>query len=184
MKSRQDASVGSAHDVSSILQILPKEGVLRTNIAKLSMFSRERTKGEVSFEQWTYELQTLWKSYSDSALREGIQYSLREAATDAVHNMGPNVPLDMIIKITIVYDNVRPFDLLMRDFYQADQGEEETIPSFPQGYRDSCPKLGTGSQASSPNQEEQRLLKDHLFHSSRKSIRDSMKYCFAEASLD
>ena len=54
-------------------------------------------KGEVSLEQWSYELQTLHKSCSDSALRKGIQHSLRGAAADAVHNMGPNVPLDMIV---------------------------------------------------------------------------------------
>ena len=91
MKSRQDASLGSAHDVSSILKTLMKEGALRTNIPKLSAFSGERTKGEVSFEQWSYELQILRRSYSDSALREGIQHSLRGAATNIVHNMGPNV---------------------------------------------------------------------------------------------
>ena len=51
MKSRQDASVGSTHDVSSILQTLLKEGALRTNIHKLSAFSGERAKGKVSFEQ-------------------------------------------------------------------------------------------------------------------------------------
>ena len=98
MKSKQDASLGSAHDVFSILQTLLKDGVLRTNIPKLSAFSGERAKGKVSFEQWSYELQTLRKSYSDSAFREGIQHSLRGAATDTVHNMGPNIPLDMIIK--------------------------------------------------------------------------------------
>ena len=69
MKSRQDPSVGSAHDVSSIPQALQKEGALRTNIPKLSAFSGEGAKGEVSFEQWSYELQPLRKSYSDSALR-------------------------------------------------------------------------------------------------------------------
>ena len=56
----------------------------------------------MSFDQWSYELKTLRKSYSDLALREGIQ---------------------------------------------------------------------------------QRLLKDCLFHGSRKSIRDSLKYCFADASI-
>ena len=117
MKSRQDVSVGSAHDMSSILQTLLKEGALRTNIPKLSAYSGERAKGEVSFEQWSYELQTLRKCYSDSALRGGIQHSLRGAAADTVHNMGSNVTLDMIIKITIVYGNVKSFDLLMRDFY-------------------------------------------------------------------
>ena len=45
--------------------------------------------------------------------------------------MGPDVPLDAILKkFTIVYGNVKSFDLLMWDFYCADQGEEESIPSF------------------------------------------------------
>ena len=35
-----------------------------------------------------------------------------------------------------------------------------------------------------PLQEEQRLLKDNLFHGRRKSIRDSLKYCFADTSID
>ena len=35
-----------------------------------------------------------------------------------------------IDKFTIIYGNVKSFDLLMRDFYKADQGEDETIPSF------------------------------------------------------
>ena len=130
MKSRQDAFICPAHEVSSILQTLLKEGALRTNIPKLSAFSGERVKGTVSFEQWSYELQTLRKTYSNSALRKGIQHSLSGAAADTIHNMGPDVPLDMIIKkFTIVYGNVKSFDLLMWDFYHADQGEEETIPS-------------------------------------------------------
>ena len=71
------------------------------------------------------------KTCSDSALREGIQHSLRAAAADAVCNMGPNVPLDMILKkSTIIYGNVKSFDLLMKNFYWADQGEDETITSF------------------------------------------------------
>ena len=72
IKSRQDASVSLVHEVSSILQILLKERALRTNAPKLSAFTGERAKGEVSFEQWSYELQTFCKTYSDSVLREGI----------------------------------------------------------------------------------------------------------------
>ena len=51
MKGRQDASLGSAHEVSAVLQTLLKEGALRTNIPKLSPFSGEMAKWEVSFEQ-------------------------------------------------------------------------------------------------------------------------------------
>ena len=74
-------ALGSHHqDVSSILHSLIKEGALRTNIPQLSVFSEERLKGEASFEQWSYELQSLRKTYSESALREGTQTSLKGAA--------------------------------------------------------------------------------------------------------
>ena len=142
-------------------------------------------KGEVSFEQWSYELQTLRKSYSNSAIREGIQCSLRRSAADAVCNMGPNVPLDMILKkFTMTYGNVKSFDLLMRDFYRADQGEAETIPSFATRIEGLLSQIRDRFPNQLPHQEVQRLLKDCLFHGSRKSIWDSVKYCFADASVD
>ena len=88
------------------------------------------SKQEVSFEQWSYELQTLRKSYRDSALREGIKCSLRGAAADAIPNMGPDVPLDIILKkFTIIYGNVKSFNLLMRDF--TEQSKERMKPSPP-----------------------------------------------------
>ena len=44
MRGRQDASLGSAQDVSALLQTLLKKEALRTNIPKLSAFSREMAK--------------------------------------------------------------------------------------------------------------------------------------------
>ena len=120
MRSRPYVSISPAHEVSSILHTLLKDGALRTNIPKLFTFSGERAKGEVSFEQWSYELQTLRKTYSDSALRGAYR---TPCAAETVRNLGPDVPLDTIIKrFSIVYGNVKSFDLLMWDFYHADQG--------------------------------------------------------------
>ena len=185
MRSRQDASFSPAHEVSSILHTLLKDGALRTNIPKLLAFSGERTKGEVSFEQWTYELQTLRKTYSDSALREGIQCSLKGAAADTVRNMEPDVPLDTIIKkFTIVYGNVKSFDLLMRDFYHADQREEESIPSFATWVEGLLSQIHDKYLEKLTSPEKQRFLKDCLLHGCKKSIRDSVKYCFADPYVD
>ena len=104
--SKPDASGYQPQDVSSILHSLIKEWALRTNIPKLSVFSGEMLKGEASFEQWSYELQTLRKTYNESALREWIQRSLKGAAVDTVCNMGPDASLDTIIKkFTIIYCN-------------------------------------------------------------------------------
>ena len=185
MRNGQDASIGPAHEVPSILQTLLKDGALRTNIPKLSVFSGERAKGEVYFEQWSYELQTLRKTSCDSALREGIQCSLRGAAADTVRNLGPNVPLDTIIKkFTIAYGNVKSFDLLMWDFYHADQEEEESIPSFATQVEELLSQIQDSFPDKLTHPEEQRLLKDHLFLGYKKSIWDSVKYCFADPHID
>ena len=72
----------------------------------------------------------------------------------------------------------------MRDFYQADQGEPDTIPSFATRIEGLLSLIRDRFPDQLPHQEEQRLLKNHLFHGSRKCIRDSVKYCFADASLD
>ena len=184
MKSRQDVSTSPAHEVSSILHNLLKDGALRTNIPRLSAFSGERTKGEVSFEQWSYELQTRRKTYSDSALREGIQCSLRGAAAYTVRNLGSDVPLDTIIKkFTIVYGNVKSFDLLMWDFYHADQGEEGSIPSFATWVEGLLSQIHDRLPEKLTHPEKQRLLKDCLFHRCKKSIWDSVKYCFADPHI-
>ena len=185
LRNMQDTSFSPVHEVSSILQIFLKDGALRTNIPKLSTFSGERVKGEVSFEQWSYELQTLRKIYNDSALREGIQPSLRGAAADTVRNMGPDVPLDTVLKkFTIVYGNVKSFDLLMWDFYCADQGEEESIPSFATRVEGLLSQIRDKYPEKLTQPEEQRLLKDYLFHGCKKSIQDSVKYCFADPHMD
>ena len=61
--SKPDASGPQPHDVSSISHSLIEEEALRTIIPKLTVFSGEMLKGEASFEQWSYELQTLRKTY-------------------------------------------------------------------------------------------------------------------------
>ena len=99
--------------------------------------------------------------------------------------MGPDVPLDTILKkFTIVYGNVKSFDLLMRDFYRADQGEEESIPSFATRMEGLLSQIRDKYMEKFTHLEEQRLLKDWLFHGCKKIIRDSVKYCFADPHMD
>ena len=99
--------------------------------------------------------------------------------------MGPDVPLDTILKkFTIVYGNVKSFDLLMQDFYRADQGEEESIPSFATRVEGLLSQIRDKYLEKLTHPEEQRLLKDCLFHGCKKSIWDSVKYCFSDPHMD
>ena len=72
----------------------------------------------------------------------------------------------------------------MRDFYRADQGEDEIIPFYATRIKGLLSYIRDMFPDQLPLQKEQRLLKNCLFHGSRKSIRDSLKYCFDDASID
>ena len=67
--------------------------------------------------------------YSESALRERIQRSLKGAAADTVHSMAPDATLDPIIKkFSIIYGNVKSYDILMVDFYLQIRGRIRQSP--------------------------------------------------------
>ena len=118
-------------------------------------------------------------------MTEGIQCSLRGAAADTVRNLGPDVPLDTTIKkFTIVYGNAKSFNLLMQDFYSTDQGQEESFPSFAAQVEGLLSQTQDKFQDKLTHPEEQRLLKDCLFHRCKKSIQDSVKNCFANPHVD
>ena len=181
----ENASLSQAHEVSSVLHSLIKEGALITIITKLTVFSVEMVKGEASLKQWSYELQTLRKTYSESAMREGIQRSLKGPAADTVCDMGPGASLDTIIKkFSIIYGNVKSYDLLMGDFYRADQGQKETVTSFATRIEGLLSQVRDKFPNQIPLSKEQKLLKARLFNGSQKSIRDGVKYCHADAAVD
>ena len=64
------------------------------------------------------------------------------------------------------------------------KGKRNQSLSLLYGWRDSCPRSMLSTQRELTSSEEQRLLKDHLFHGCKKSIWDSVKYCFADPHID
>ena len=99
--------------------------------------------------------------------------------------MGPDVTLDTIIKkFTVVYGNATSFDLLMQDFYHAEQSEEESIPSFATWIEGLLSQIRDKFLDKLPHHEEERLLRDHLSHGCKKSIWDIVKFCFVDPYLD
>ena len=110
---------------------------------------------------------------------------MKGAAGDTVHNMGPDASLDTIIKkLSIIYGNVKSYDILMGDFYHTDQGEDETVTSFATCIEGLLSYVGDKFPNQIPLAKEQQLLKDRLFHGCQKSIRDSIKYRHADPTVE
>ena len=62
--------------------------------------------------------------------------------------------------------------------------EEEFIHSFATQIEGLLSQIRDRFPDKLPHPEEQRLLKDCLFHRCKKSIWDSAKYCFADPHID
>ena len=92
---------------------------------KISTFSGDVAPGksEVSYEQWSHEVQCIKDHFLESVVRESIMRSLKGAAADMAHYMGPTAGVSEILeKLSIIYGMVASFDMLMQNFYKIMQG--------------------------------------------------------------
>ena len=77
-------------------------------------------KGEVSFDQWLFEIKSIMDTYSETLLKEGIIQSLKGAAADIIHYLGPQASgANMLGKLDYVYGIVASFDVLKQSFYRT-----------------------------------------------------------------
>ena len=99
--------------------------------------------------------------------------------------MGHEASLDSFIKkFTIIYGSVKSFVLQMRNFHKEDLEDEEIIPSFANRVEGLLSTITKKFPKEISSHKEQRLLRNRFFHGSRKDIRDSVKYCYADARID
>ena len=78
---------------------------LQIGTAKISTFSGNAAPGktEVSYEQWSHEMQCIKDHYLESVVRESIMWSLKGAAADMAHYMGPTAGVSDILEKTFCY---------------------------------------------------------------------------------
>ena len=70
---------------------------LQISTLKISTFSGDMapSKTEVSYEQWSHEMQCIKDHYPESVVRESIMQSLRGAVADMAHYMGPTASVSI-----------------------------------------------------------------------------------------
>ena len=100
---------------------------------KISTFSGDVAPGktEVSYEQWSHEVQCIKDHYPESVVRESIIRSLKGAAADMACYMGPTASVSKILeKLLVIFGMVVSFDMLMQNFYKITQGGNKKVPPF------------------------------------------------------
>ena len=98
---------------------------LHIGTPKTSTFSGDMALGktEVSYEQWSHEVQCIKDHYLELVFRESIMRSLKGTAADMACYMGPTDGVSEILeKLSVIFGTVASFDVLMQNFYKITQG--------------------------------------------------------------
>ena len=98
---------------------------------KISTFSGDVVPGktEVSYEQWSHEVQCNKDHYPELVVRESIMRSLKGAVTDMACYMGPTASVSKLLeKLLVIFGTVESFDMLMQNFYKVTQGSSKKVP--------------------------------------------------------
>ena len=137
------------------------------------------SKTKVSYEQWSHEVQCIKDHYPESVVRESIMWSLKGAAADMAHYMGPTAGVsDILEKLSvIIFGTTASFDVLMQNFYKISQGNEK-VTSFATWLEGTLNQIQIKCPGRIADHEVSNHLKDWLFHGVKKHIRDSVRYLY------
>ena len=89
---------------------------------KISTFSGDVAPGktEVSYEQWSHEVQCVKDHYPELVVRESIIRSLKGAAADMAHYMGPTASVSKILeKLSVIFGRWQHSTCLCKIFIKS-----------------------------------------------------------------
>ena len=141
---------------------------------RINTFSDKAMQGktEVLFEQWYHKAQCIKDHYPELVVRESIVQSLKGAAADMAHYMGPTASVSEILqKLTVIFGTVASFDVLMQNFYRVTQGNHEKMPSFATRLEGTFNQIQLKCPGRIVDCEVACHLKDQLFHEVCKHMR-------------
>ena len=140
---------------------------------KFNIFSGEGAqKGEVSIDQWIFEVKSVLPDHPEATLWESIIHSLCAAATD----LAP--VLHMINKLELTYGIVASFDILMQSFYRLQEAKTERVPVYITHLEGTLRAIWEDHLHMMSVVEIQSLLCDHLFNSLWKPLCDLLCYLY------
>ena len=167
----------------NLVQILASHGLLRTQTPKISQFSGDELKGDVSFEHWEYEIETLRKAYTQNAIKEAITKSLKGSTAESLRSLGPLATVEQILQsMKGKYGIAASYDSLMRDFYALVQEESEKVPQFATKIEIKLASIKWRFPNSFLSIAEFTVLRDMLFFGLKK-IRDSIRFRFSDPTI-
>ena len=121
----------------------------------------------------------LFRSHPEATVKSWILRSLKVPAARDVQNLGPRATVEAILdKLESMYGSVAPFETLMKEFFEQQQGKHEKVNVYVTRLEGLIAEmLKRYPERITPEQARQDL-KGRLFQGLRKNLRDSLRYLY------
>jgi len=147
---------------------------------RISLFSGDPgTKGEASFDIWTYEVERLLQdeSYPYDDLVQAIHRSLRGTAARTVMRLGPSASITKIIdKLKSIFKPSQAGEDLLAQFYSARQGPSEDVTAWGCRLEDLLYEVKSQGYLTDPSSDE--MLRKVFWMGLRQDLKDISGYKF------
>ena len=98
---------------------------------RIGMFSGDDGKGEISFEQFKYEVESLQhEGLAEATIQQCIRRSVRGTAAEIIHNLGEVDIRSILDKLDQIFGNVLPSENILETFYSAKQLKGESVAEW------------------------------------------------------
>ena len=164
----------AGEDVGHLLSTLTAR--LRLGTPWINTFTRDTTLGktEVCIEKWYHEVQCVKDHYPEVVVQESIIRSLKGQVADMAQYIGPTASVAYFLrKLSVIFGTVASFDVLMQNFYNVTQGNNEKVPSFTMRLEGTLNQIRLQCPSRMMDLVVQQHLKDCLFHRIHKHMHDS-----------
>lgn len=144
---------------------------------KLSNFYGEENKGDVTYEAFKFEVQSLLseKVFTEAQVLLGMRRALRGTASDIVRRLGTGVTVAEILKkLDSTYGNIESQETVMKKFYSCTQ-ETDSINT----YAAKLEELYSQAIDLGAINRREELLKQVLYQGLRIDLKHIAQYKFA-----
>ena len=163
---------------------LATQGMIKTSPLKLHPFSGSHLKEDVSFEQWAYEVRLALKTHTEGSVREAMIQCLKGATLEGVRNLGDEASVEQILEyLTGTFQGAAPFDTLLKNFFQLQQEDSESIAQYSIRLESKLANLKWQYPQGLSNETELQYKRDRLFYGLHKNIRDSIRSSYKDPKI-
>ena len=137
-------------------------------------------KNKASFSQWVHEVRDALGRFPEPTVRNWTTRSLRGAPAELVQGLGPNPPVETVIrKLHSMHGAVAPLDVMMRRLFNISQGKGEQISLFATQLETALNYIEHDHPGQLTKATIQSSLRDRFYQGLKKSLKESLRYLYA-----